>query len=519
MLNQVQHDNMTSDEKILLQNIRGYLGKEEVNFVILALDFAKSAHRGQRRISGKDYIIHPLFVARILSELKLDAESIAAALLHDVCEDTKTTPHELKEEFGSEVAQMVTVLTKLKKISVGENEVEHFDERTLIAIDALRRVFFAMAEDLRVVIIKLADRLHNIKDISVFDREKQKRIARETLYIYAPLASRLGMGEFKRNLEDGAFKTLNPAKFKEIKKHYRQILTRADKMIKKISLDLKKELNSAKIEAKITFRVKNIYGLHKKLIKLRHNYQRIYDLLGIRIIVKTKEDCYKVLGLIHQNFRPIPNQFSDYIALPKLNGYQSIHTIVRLGAAAEPRRIRINHSVPLEFQIRTYEMDYQANFGVASHFYYSDIVKPKDKNKRDKIKTPKKELAWIKELAEWQAKIKDSRAYIRELKIDFFNDRIFVFTPKGEVKDLPAGSTPIDFAYAVHSYIGDHARGARVDGVMRGLDFKLSNGEVVEIIINKNQRGPNADWLAFAKSASAKDKIRSYINKLKKSNS
>lgn len=484
------------------------MGKKEIALVASALDFTRIAHCGQKRISGKDYIIHPLFVARILSDLRLDAESIAAALLHDVCEDTKITAAELKEKFTPEIAQMVTSLTKLKKISVNEKDLEHFDERTLISINALRRVFFAMARDLRVVIIKIVDRLHNIKDISVFDREKQKRIARETLYIYAPLASRLGMGEFKRNLEDGAFKTLNPAKFREIKKHYRKILARADKLIKKISLDLKSELNSAGIEAEITFRVKNIYGLHKKLIKLRNNYQKIYDMLGIRIIVKTKEDCYKVLGIIHQNFRPIPNQFSDYIALPKLNGYQSIHTITH-----------INHSTPLEFQIRTCEMDYQANFGVASHFYYSDIVKPKEKNKRDKIKTPKKELTWIQELAEWQAKIKDSRAYLRELKIDFFNDRIFVFTPKGDVKDLPLGSTPIDFAYAVHSYVGDHACGAKIDGVMRKLDFKLSNGEVVEILINKNQRGPNADWLKFTKSASAKDKIRSYINKLKKTNS
>jgi len=503
------------DEKILLQNASSYLTREEVDFVKKALAFAKISHRGQKRISGKDYIVHPLFVARVLSDLKLDANSISAALLHDVCEDTKITPSKLKEKFGLEITQIVTVLTKLKKISVQEKDlpagrqgIEQFDQRTLIAINALRRVFFAMARDLRIVIIKIVDRLHNIKDIHVFDRQKQKRIARETLYIYAPLASRLGMGEFKANLEDGAFKILNPKRYKEIKKHYHQVLSRAKKMIKKTLNDLEKKLKSAGIEAKIISRVKNIYSIHKKLIKVRNNYERLYDLLGIRLIVENNEDCYKVLGILHENFRPIPGQFNDYIALPKLNGYQSIHTIVY-----------INHSTPLEFQIRTSKMDYQANFGIASHFHYSEIVKPKDELKRKEIKTPKRELAWIKELALWQTKIKDSKAFIKELKIDFFNDRIFVFTPKGEVKDLPQGSTPIDFAYAVHSYIGDHACGAKIDGMMRSLDYKLGNGEMVEIMINKNQKGPSPDWLKFVKSASAKDKIRSYLNKLKKEDS
>jgi GTP pyrophosphokinase len=496
------------DEKLLLQNIESYLAKEEVNFIESSLAFAKKAHQGQSRLSGKDYIVHPLFVARVLSDLGLNANSIAAALLHDVCEDTKVTPTELREKFGLEVTQIVIVLTKLKKISVGEKDIENFDERTLININALRRVFFAMAQDLRVVIIKIVDRLHNIKDIHVFDRQKQKRIARETLYIYAPLASRLGMGEFKANLEDGAFKILNPEKYQAIKKHYRRILARAKKMVRQTSSEIKKKLKSAKIDAEITSRVKNIYSIHKKLIKVRNNYEQIYDMLGIRIIVETNEDCYKVLGIIHQNYRPIPGKFDDYIALPKLNGYQSIHTIVH-----------INHSTPLEFQIRTHNMDYRANFGVASHFHYTEVLKPKDKVGRRGIKTPKKELLWINELAEWQTKIKDSKAYLKELKVDFFNDRIFVFTPKGEVKDLPIGSTPIDFAYTIHSYIGDHAAGAKINGAMRRLDFKLKNGDVIEIMINKNQHGPNPDWLKFVKSASAKEKIRSYINKLKKTNS
>lgn len=503
------------DEKTLLKNIRTYLTEEEKNFVAAALQFAKTAHHDQKRISGKDYIVHPLFVARVLSDLKLDAQSLAAALLHDVCEDAKITPSEIKEKFGDGVTQIVIVLTKLKKISIrekdlpaGRQDIKHFDERTLIAIDALRRVFVAMAHDLRVVIIKIVDRLHNIKDIAVFDREKQRRIARETLYIYAPLASRLGMGEFKANLEDGAFKILDKKRYKGIKKHYHRMLKQAKKTIKATSSLLGERLKKEGIAAEITSRVKNIYSIHKKLIKVRNNYERILDLLGVRIIVKTTEDCYKVLGIIHQNYRPMPGQFSDYIALPKLNGYQSIHTLVY-----------INETLPLEFQIRTADMDYQANFGVASHFYYSEVLKPKDKTSGQNIKTPKKELIWIKELAEWQNQIKDSKDYIKELKIDFFNDRIFVFTPKGEVKDLPAGSTPIDFAYAVHTDVGDHAAGAKIDGMMKGLDTKLSNGQVVEIITNKNQRGPNPDWLKFVKSASAKDKIRGYINKLKKSDS
>jgi GTP pyrophosphokinase len=499
---------LIKDEQILLKNINLYLTTEEVNFVVAALDFAKTAHRGQKRLSGKDYIIHPLFVARVLSDLKLDAHSLAAALLHDVCEDTKVTPAELKAKFGPEITQIVAVLTKLKKISVGKKNVAYSDKQTLIAIDALRRVFFAMAEDLRVVIIKIVDRLHNIKDIHVFDREKQKRIARETLYIYAPLASRLGMGEFKTSLEDGAFKILNPQKYNHIKKHYRKILHQAKKITKKTSHDLKRELEIVGIKTEVKFRVKNIYSIHKKLIKVRNNYERIQDFLGIRVITENQEDCYKTLGLIHQKYQPVLGHFSDYIALPKLNGYQSIHTIVR-----------VNQATPIEFQIRTYEMDYQANFGVASHFHYTEVLKPKDKLGRQGIKTSKKELSWIKELAEWQTKIKDSKAYLQELKIDFFNDRIFVFTPKGEVKDLPLGSTPIDFAYSVHSQIGDQAAGAKINGAMKKLDFKLKNGDVVEIIINKNQRGPNPDWLKFVKSASAKDKIRSYINKLKKSNS
>jgi len=499
---------MVKDEKILLKNIGSYLAKEEIDFVKKAILFAKIAHRGQKRQSGKKYIVHPLFVARILSDLKLDSDSLAAALLHDVCEDTKTTPSQIKQKFNDDVANIVTVLTKLKKISINKKDLLHFDERTLISINALRRVFFAMAKDLRVVIIKIVDRLHNIKDIQVFDRQKQERIARETLYIYAPLASRLGMGDFKSNLEDGAFKILQTNKYKEIKKYNRQILARAKKIIKKTTIGLKKKLKTAEIDAEITSRVKNIYSIHKKLIKIRNNYDRMYDLLGIRIIVKTKDDCYKVLGIIHQNYRPITGHFIDYIALPKLNGYQSIHTIVY-----------INHSIPLEFQIRTPEMDYQANFGVASHFHYTEVLKPRDKVGRRGIKTPKHELAWIKELALWQKKIHDSRVYIKELKIDFFNDRIFVFTPKGDVKDLPKGSTPIDFAYTVHSYIGDHAAGAKINGLMKSLNYKLNNGDVIEIIINKKQKGPSSDWLQFVKSTSAKDKIRSYINRLKKANS
>lgn len=507
-----------SDEKILFKNIEGYLGKEEVCFVRRALNFAKTAHQGQKRVSGKDYILHPLFVARVLSRLKLDSRSIAAALLHDVCEDTATSPQEIEKKFGSEVAMIVSALTKLKKISINEKALKKIDERTLIAIDGLRRVFFAMAQDLRVVIIKIVDRLHNIKDICVFGRLKQKRIARETLYIYAPLASRLGIGEFKSKLEDGAFKILNPKKYNEIKKHYRRILNQAKKTIAQTTKDVQSQLDSSGIKAEVTSRVKNIYSIHKKLIKVRNNYHRLYDLLGIRIIVKNKEECYKVLGIIHQNFRPLIGQFSDYIALPKLNGYRSIHTIVRLGAT-ESRRVRTNHSLPLEFQIRTQSMDYQANFGVASHFYYSEVAKPKDKINRIGIKTPKQELNWISEFSQWQKKIKDPHAYLSDLKIDFFNDRIFIFTPRGDVKDLPAGSTPIDFAYAVHSSIGDRACGAKIDGAIKPLDYKLKNGETVLIMINKNQRGPNPDWLNFVKSASAKDKIRSYLNKLKKSDS
>lgn len=496
------------NKKILLKNVSSYLTKEEVIFVESALQFAKVAHQRQKRISGKNYIVHPLFVARILSELKLDACSIAAALLHDVCEDTKITNKEVREKFGLEVERIVTTLTKLKKISIDNKKIENLDEKRLIEINALRRVFIAMAQDLRVVIIKIVDRLHNIQDIDVFDRQKQLRIARETLYIYAPLASRLGMGEFKARLEDGAFKILNPKRFKEIRKHYRIILERAERTIDEVKNNLEKIFNQNSLRAKITARVKNIYSIHKKLIKVRNNYEGIFDLIGVRIIVETVEDCYRVLGIIHQNYRPVIGNFIDYIALPKLNGYKSIHTIVH-----------VNHSVPLEFQIRTQKMDYQANFGVASHFHYTEVLKPKDKVDRVGIKTPRRELGWIHELAEWQKQIKDSKDYIRELKVDFFNDRIFVFTPKGDVKDLPRGSTPIDFAYSIHTYIGDHASGAKINGAMRGLDYKLKNGEVVEIMVNKNQRGPNPDWLKFVKSAGAKDKIRSFINKLKKSNS
>ena len=306
-------------------------------------------------------------------------------------------------------------------------------------------------------------------------------------------------------LEDKSFKILNRQRYKTIKSKYKKLLIGARKNISQIEDLIIKKLKKEKIFAQTSSRVKNIYSIHKKLIKTRNNYQKIQDLLGIRIIAENKEACYKILGIIHTLYQPIPNRFSDYIALPKLNGYQSIHTIVR-----------VNNNLPLEFQIRTTEMDYQANFVLASHFVYTDDLKPKEDKRKNSTYTPQKELKWIHELAQWQEKIKDSSRFIKELKIDFFNDRIFVFTPKGDVKDLPKGSTPVDFAYSVHTEIGNKACGAKIDGALKPLSYQLKDGETVEILIRKNQKGPNPDWLEFVKSSGAKEKIRSKINTLKK---
>lgn len=495
------------DEKILIGEIRKYLPEKEIKRIKDSLQFAKKAHQRQKRLSGEDYIVHPLFVAKILAELKLDSSSIVAAILHDVIEDTEIKAEEIEKKFGKDVSEIVLSLTKLKKITLPRKKLNSDDQRAMIQINALRQVFFAMAKDLRIVIIKIIDRLHNIKSISVFPRKKQKSIAKETLYIYAPLASRLGMGKFKAVLEDASFKIINPKKYCEIEKRYQTILSKAEENILRAEKIVRQGLEKEGIKAEMHSRVKNIYSIHKKLIKTKNNYQGIVDLLGIRIIVKSKEECYKVLGIIHSIYQPIPNQFSDYIALPKLNGYQSIQTIVR-----------VSDNLLLEFQIRTKKMDYQANFGVASHFVYTDDLRPKNNQRKRSTFVSKKELKWIQELALWQKKIKDQNKFIKELKIDFFNDRIFVFTPKGDVKDLPKGSTPVDFAYSVHTEIGNKTSGAKVDGILRPLNHKLKDGETVEIIINKKQKGPNSDWLEFVKSTDAKERIRSRINALKKIN-
>jgi len=461
----------------------------------LAYDFAEKAHQGQKRKSGEPYISHPLETAIILAKMGMDQPTIIAALLHDVPEDTNYSLVEIEKNFGSEVSNLVAGITKLGIIKY--RGMEKYAEN-------LRKMFISMAQDIRIILIKMADRLHNLKTLDALPKDKQKRIAQESLEIYAPIANRLGMGQIKGELEDLAFPYVYPEKYQWITKEILPTIELKMEYVQKIIKIAKKELEDQKIKIiSIHGRAKRLYSLYRKLEKPHYNGDatKIYDLVALRIIVPTIGDCYNALGIIHRLWKPLPGRIKDYISQPKPNGYQSLHSTV---FCSEGKIV--------EFQIRTKEMHEQAEYGIAAHWHYKEAEKG-PKKLGDKGYTLPKKLKWVEDLVKWQKEIQDNQQYLESLAIDFFGNRIFVFTPKGDVIDLPEGATPIDFAYHVHTWIGDHYTGAKINGQMVSLDAKLKNGDVVDIITDKNRKGPNRDWLKFTKTNAAKSKIRSQTGK------
>lgn len=463
---------------------------KDLDMLKLAYDFAFEAHKNQNRVSGEPYIIHPLATAQKLAEMKLDITTITAGLLHDVPEDTNKTIEEIRENFGHDTAKLVLGITKLGQLKY--RGMERYAEN-------LRKMFVAMSDDIRVILIKFADRLHNLKTLDVLPSEKQFRIAKETLEIYAPIADRLSIGQIKGELEDLAFKYVYPENFKWINKIIPREYRAKEKYLEKIKGEVRKKLvqNNIKIdEISLQGRTKHLYSLYKKLLRpeINRDISRVYDLIALRLIVSTITDCYGVLGILHSMYRPMPGRIKDYIANPKPNGYQSLHTTVFT-----------DDGEVVEFQIRTNDMHDQAEFGVAAHWNYKEVGS----------KLSVRNIKWLNELIEWQKQIKDNDQFLQTIKFDIFQNRIFVFTPKGDVIDLPEGATPIDFAYHVHSNLGDKCVGSKVNDQLVNLGYQLKSGDIVDIIIDKNRKTPNPDWLDLVKTSMAKSKIRAGINRNK----
>lgn len=473
---------MDNDLKKILDKLKASRPEADLDFIQLAYDFAKSAHQGQKRISGEPYFSHPYNAAVILAEMNMSPEMIVAALLHDVPEETNITIKQIEKEFGGDVAFLVEGVTKVGKVKY--RGVERY-------IENLRKMFVAMAVDLRVIIIRFADRLDNLRTLYVHSREKQVRIAQESLEIYSPIANRLGMGEIKGKIEDEAFKYALPEEYKWVKNMASKRQTEHEKYLEKIKKDLTSSLKEHKIDyLSIQGRVKHYYSLYLKLLRFDRDISKVHDLVALRIVVKDIPDCYRVLGIVHHLWPPMQGRIKDYIAQPKANGYQSLHTTVFTG----DRRV-------VEFQIRTWEMHEQAEFGVAAHWHYDEAIKRRHK--------PVEGMEWVKELAKWKREIEANQEHLERLKVDVLKNRIFVFTPKGDVIDLPEESTPVDFAYAVHTDIGDKCSRAYVNDVIVNLDHRLKNGDIVEILIDKNRKGPNPDWLRFIRSSIARTHIKS----------
>jgi len=493
---------MEKEFEELIRNLNSYDGKKK-NIADLrkAWEYAKAAHLGQKRLSGEPYVLHALETAKVLVSWNLDSSTIQAGLLHDAVEDGAATMGDLQKNFGKDVAFLVSGVTKISNIRLRGSKEEEF-------VENLRKMFVAMAKDLRVVLVKLADRLHNMRTLQAVPREKQVRIARETLEIYAPLAERLGMGQVKSQLDDLAFPYIYPKAYKKVKKlseiHYK----RAEEHIKKVKITILKGLAEEKIIAKIDGRKKHLFSLWTKLKRpgINWDFSKVHDIVALRILVDTTPDCYIVLGVVHKHYKPVPHLgVSDFIAQPKPNGYQSIHTKV---FGPEGRIV--------EVQIRTNKMHKQAEYGIAAHWAYSETKSKKDSKGVSNdmgVFAARKKLEWVMQLADWQKEIKDSKDFLESVKFDALSQRIFVFSPKGDVYDLPKNSTPVDFAYAVHTDLGRFIKGAKVDGKIAPLEYKLSSGQVVEIIKSKNPKFPNTDWLEFVVTGQARRKINQYLKK------
>ena len=465
--------------------VKSYHPGADLSLIDAAYAFAAECHAGQTRKSGEPYITHPLAVAEILANMQLDAATIAAALLHDVIEDCRVTEETMERKFGKEVSSLVQGVTKLEKLS--------FSSKDEAQVENLRKMFLAMAKDLRVILIKLADRLHNMRTLKHQPDEAQIRIARETMDIYAPLAHRLGVSEIKWELEDLAFRYLEPQRYQEMTQAVARKRQEREEITADLMAQLRAKLDEAGIKADISGRPKHLYSIYKKMYRQGKDITQIYDLIAIRVIVDSVPECYGTLGVIHSHWKPLPMRFKDYIATPKPNMYQSLHTTV-IGP----------HGEPFEIQIRTWEMHRTAEFGVAAHWAYKEGRTHKEFDKK---------LQWLRSLLEWHQEIRDAREFVESVKVDIFSDQVFVFSPKGHVFSLPANATPLDFAFAVHSDIGYKCVGAKVNGKISPLDRALTNGDVVEILTSKQSPGPSIDWLKIVKTASAKNKIRQFFKK------
>ena len=464
--------------------------KSDLKLIKRAYDFAKEKHGDQLRKSGEPYIIHPVQVAYILANLELDDATICAALLHDVAEDTEVTIQDLAKEFSSEIAEMVDGVTKLgnlKYTSEEEQQVENY-----------RKMFLAMGKDIRVILIKLADRLHNMRTLKFLRRERQLAIAKETQDLYAPLANRLGMYSLKWELEDLSFKYLNPDEYREIVDGIDKKREERLQFINQIVEQINEELKKQKIKAEITGRAKHLYSIYRKMKRDNKSLDQIYDLFALRILVDSVKDCYAALGVVHELYNPMPGRFKDYISVPKPNMYQSLHTTL-IGPKG----------TPFEVQIRTWEMHRIAEFGIAAHWAYKEA----NKFKKTSVVVHEDKLAWLRETLEWQKDMQDPQEFLNTLKTELFVDEVYVFTPKGQIKVLPRGATPIDFAYSIHAEIGHHMTGCKINSKMMPIITALKNGDIVEIITSDQSKGPSRDWLKFVKSTSAKNKIQSWFKK------
>lgn len=491
----------------LIIRVRKYHPSTDISLIQKAYRIAYDAHKGQARKSGEPYIIHPLCVAIILADLELDKETIVAGLLHDVVEDTIMTDDEIKEEFGQDVALLVDGVTKLEKLNFhGEHGNQDRDaEKLERQAENLRKMFLAMAKDIRVILIKLADRLHNMRTLQHMRPEKQQEIARETLDIYSPIAQRLGISKIKVELDDLSLKYLEPEAYYDLVDKIAVRKSVRERYIQTIVDEVSVHIKNAGIKAQIDGRIKHFFSIYKKMKNQNKSIDQIYDLFAVRIIVDTVKDCYAALGVIHEMYKPIPGRFKDYIAMPKSNMYQSLHTTL-IGTSGQP----------FEIQIRTYEMHKAAEYGIAAHWKY------KEASDGRKVETQEEEkLVWLRQILEWQQDLSDNKEFMNLLKDDLnlFADNVYCFTPTGDVKSLPAGSTPIDFAYSIHSAVGNKMIGARVNGKLVTIDYVIRNGDRVEIMTSQNSKGPSRDWLNVVKSTQAKNKINQWFkNELKEDN-
>ena len=484
--------------KELIKKILTYHPSTDISMIEKAYKVASKAHEGQLRKSGEPYIMHPLCVAIILAELELDKETIVAGILHDVVEDTVMTSEEIAAEFSEEVAFLVEGVTKLTQLKMTTDKIE-------VQAENLRKMFLSMAKDIRVILIKLADRLHNLRTLQYQSPAKQVEKARETMDIYAPIAHRLGISKIKVELDDLSMKYLMPEVYKDLTAQIDARMHEREAYIKRIVADVKKHIDNAHLDAEIDGRVKHLFSIYKKMKNQNKTLDQIYDIFAVRIKVETVRDCYSALGIIHEMYKPIPGRFKDYIAMPKPNHYQSLHTTL-IGPNGQP----------FEIQIRTYEMHKTAEYGIAAHWKYKET-----KGSEAKVKNDEAKMAWLRQILEWQRDMSDNKEFLSVIKSDLnlFSDSVYCFTPNGDVKTLPAGSTPIDFAYAIHTAVGNKMVGARVNGNIVKLDYQIQNGDQIDIITSQNSKGPSRDWLLIVKSTQAKNKINQWFkNEVKEEN-